>query len=149
MKRKILLLLGLVLALQMPLFTACDDDDDVAASDVPTAVMAAFTAKFPNAANVKWEKENGFYKADFYTETNETEAWFTPDGTWWRTETDLRPDQLPEAVSSYVATNYPDRIIEDCDLIETPEATFYLLELEKPAAADIHIKLTPDGGLIP
>jgi hypothetical protein len=31
---------------------------DLAAADVPAAVMAAFMASYPNATDVRWEKEN-------------------------------------------------------------------------------------------
>ncbi|MBQ7634284.1 MAG: PepSY-like domain-containing protein [Bacteroidaceae bacterium] len=152
MKKHLLLLLGLVLALQMPLLTACsdDDDDDVATSDVPQAVLTAFAAKYPEATNVKWEKELETYKAEYYNaDHNEVDVWFSPDGTWLRTATDLLPTALPEAVQQYVATNYPDRSIDDCDLIEIPGASYYLLELEKGGAADLYLKLTADGELIP
>lgn len=151
MKKHLLLLLGLLLALQMPLLTACsDDDDDVATSDVPQAVLTAFAAKYPEATNVKWEKEHEIYKAEYYNaDHNEVDVWFNPDGTWLRTETDLLPTGLPEAVQNYVATNHPDRFIDDCDLIEMPGSSYYRLELEKSGAADLYIKLTADGELIP
>lgn len=151
MKKTLFLMLGLLVALQAPLFTSCsdDDDEDIQANQVPEVVMAAFTAKYPTATNVQWEKEGSSYKADFHNGSNEVDAWFASDGTWQKSETDLLAAQLPEPVMAYVQTNYADRVIDDCDLIETPTETYYLLELDKAGAADVYIKLTAAGELLP
>ena len=149
MKRKLYLLLGLLVALQMPLLTSCnDDDEDIMPTQVPAEVTAALTERYPSATP-KWEKGKGLYKAEFYNESGEVDVWFKANGEWVMTQTDIFPQNLPEAVKNYVATNYPDRIIDDADRIETPTADYYLLELDKPGAKDIYIKLTPGGELIP
>ena len=149
MKRKLYLLLGLLVALQMPLLTSCnDDDEDIMPTQVPAEVTAALAERFPSATP-KWEKGKGLYKAEFYNESGEVDVWFKANGEWVMTQTDIFPQNLPEAVKNYVTTNYPDRIIDDADHIETPTADYYLLELDKPGAKDIYIKLTPGGELIP
>ncbi|MBP3228769.1 MAG: PepSY-like domain-containing protein [Bacteroidaceae bacterium] len=140
-----LLLLTLLMGLSAISFTACsDDDDDVKTSDVPQAVMTAFQAKFPAAA-AKWEREGGLLKAEFINAGRETDAFFTTDGTWVRTETDLFPTDLPETVRTYLAANYPDWAIDDADLIETPESTWYRVELDKPGFPDVHLRFASDG----
>lgn len=149
MKRKLYLLLGLLVALQMPLLTSCnDDDEDIMPTQVPAEVTTAFAERYPSATP-KWEKGKGLYKAEFYNESGEVDVWFKANGEWVMTQTDIFPQNLPEAVKNYVATNYPDRIIDDADHIETPTTDYYLLELEKAQAKDIYIKLTPGGELIP
>ena len=149
MKRKLYLLLGLLVALQMPLLTSCnDDDEDIMPTQVPAEVTAALAERYPSATP-KWEKGKGLYKAEFYNESGEVDVWFKANGEWVMTQTDIFPQNLPEAVKNYVATNYPDRIIDDADHIETPTTDYYLLELDKPGAKDIYIKLTPGGELIP
>ncbi len=150
MKKTLFLMLGLLVALQASLFTSCnDDDEDIQANQVPEVVMAAFTAKYPAATMVQWEKQGSTYKADFYNGSNEVDAWFASDGTWKKSETDLFAAQLPKPVMAYVQTNYADRVIDDCDLIETPTETYYWLELDKAGAADVYIKLTAAGERLP
>ncbi len=150
MKKRLLMLLALMVALPSVWLTSCsDDDDDISASEVPQAVMTAFTSRYAAAKFVKWERDRGYYKADFFVEQNEVDAWFQPDGTWHRSETDLLPTQLPEAVQSYLAANYPDRYIDDCDLIETPSESYYLIELDKAGSPDTYVRLSATGQVMP
>ena len=58
---------------------SCDNDDDGSIA-VPAELQSAFSSKFPNAANVKWETKSGYYVADFY-DGYEASAWFTQDGS--------------------------------------------------------------------
>ena len=39
---------------------SCDNDDDGSIA-VPAELQSAFSSKFPNAANVKWETKSGYY----------------------------------------------------------------------------------------
>ena len=38
---------------------SCDNDDDNSIA-VPTELQNAFSSKYPNAANVKWETKSGY-----------------------------------------------------------------------------------------
>ena len=98
-----------------------------------------------NNVYVKWEKEHGLYKAEFWHEGRQVEVWFQPDGTWVRTERDLSPMELPEAVKNYVAHNYPGYRVDDVDFVETPAGNYYELELEKNGTRDIILRLTVDA----
>jgi len=57
----------------------------IPASAVPAPVIASFNANFPNATNVKWEKEREHgqvqYQADFYQNGQRMRATFAADGT--------------------------------------------------------------------
>lgn len=59
---------------------------DVAEAEVPMPVKDAFMAKYPGAADVKWEKETEeakvIYEAEFKMETKEMEALFEENGTF-------------------------------------------------------------------
>ena len=39
---------------------------------------------------IEWETKGAYYVADFHEDNFEKEAWFTKDGVWQMTETDLR-----------------------------------------------------------
>ena len=50
-------LLGLAMVLTGAImFTSCEKDDDLRLSDVPTAVLDSFDAKYPNVSRAEWEK---------------------------------------------------------------------------------------------
>lgn len=130
MKLKIytlILALGAAWSLQ-----SCDNNDDDSIA-VPAELQNAFSSKYPNAANVKWESKSGYYVADFY-DGYEASAWFTQDGKWQMTETDIPYDALPQAVkTSFEATecNTSWRI-DDVDKLERESVeTVYVIEVEK------------------
>ncbi|HEX8060180.1 MAG TPA: hypothetical protein VF473_04555 [Cyclobacteriaceae bacterium] len=68
------------------LFAGCASEFEIAASDVPQAVVESFKAKYPGATDVEWEveKEDGklFFEAEFKLNGKEVEAHFRPDGTF-------------------------------------------------------------------
>ncbi|MCD6010362.1 MAG: putative beta-lactamase-inhibitor-like, PepSY-like [Flavipsychrobacter sp.] len=74
-------------------FTACKEnktETDITEADVPVAVKDAFTAKYPAAAEVKWEKETEgakvCYEAEFKVENKEKEAFFDEAGAFIKEE---------------------------------------------------------------
>ena len=96
---------------------SCDNDDDGSIA-VPAELQSAFSSKFPNAANVKWETKSGYYVADFY-DGYEASAWFTQDGKWQMTETDIPYNALPQAVkTSFESSEYASWKRDDIDKLE-------------------------------
>ncbi|MBP3837809.1 MAG: PepSY-like domain-containing protein [Prevotella sp.] len=146
MKKQILLMTAFLCAISLG-FTSCDDDEDIHYANVPYNVQNNFQNLFSiqNSAYVKWEKERGLYKAEFWHDGRQVEAWFQPDGTWVRTERDMSPMELPEAVKAYVEKNYPNYHIDDSDYVETPAGNYYELELERNGKRDVILRLTADG----
>ncbi len=139
MKRKLFLfpLFGAALA-----FGSCDKNDE---PTIPESVANSFMDKYPGRNIYDWDYEQGVYKGDFRNDGAEAEAWFNPDGTWVRTETDVYPGNLPEPVRTYVSTNYPNHHIDDADYVETPTGVFYELELERGNRRDVYLNLSPEG----
>ncbi|RPD51408.1 MULTISPECIES: hypothetical protein [Chitinophagaceae] len=64
--------------------TSCGDNNDIAASEVPAAVMSSFNSKYTNVTNAEWEKEerNGatVYEVDFRANNKEIKAIFDTNG---------------------------------------------------------------------
>ncbi|MDO4930065.1 MAG: PepSY-like domain-containing protein [Bacteroidales bacterium] len=127
------------------LLQSCDDDDDNVIA--PTAVSTTFSSLYPSATVLEWEIEGSYYKAEFYNNTTLAEAWFTSDGTWVRTETDYI-GTLPEAIQTYISTNYAGYYIEDQEYVETPTSTYYHIELENAADHDVYLNIYADGTLV-
>lgn len=65
---------------------ASGDGRHIPASQVPTAVLSNFNSRYPNATNVKWEREredSGIeYKADFMLGNQRWEARFASNGAF-------------------------------------------------------------------
>lgn len=64
--------------------TACGDNNDIAASEVPAAVISSFNSKYTNVTDAEWEKEerNGttVYEVDFKADNKEVKASFDANG---------------------------------------------------------------------
>lgn len=132
MKLKIfslLLALGAAWSLQ-----SCDNNDDESIK-VPAQLQNAFSEKYPNVANVRWESKAGYYVADF-RDGYEASAWFAPNGEWQMTETDVPFDALPQAVKTeFGKSEYksdPGWNVDDVDKLERKGLeTVYVIEVER------------------
>ena len=135
-----------LLLLAVPLtFVSCSDDDDHNKFNFVTeAVHNAFQNLYPQVQPYDWEIEGTYIKAEFYKDNVHAEAYFTPEVPWVRTETYFR-GTLPEAVTTYLTTNYPDYTVDEVDWVETPNGNYYEVELEKPGTPDVRVNVKEDG----
>ena len=111
---------------------SCDDDDDNRhpGNDV---VESAFNKMYPSASGVDWETKGGYFVVDFWQDGKEKEAWFDTNGEWYLTETDIRFDDLPEAVkTSHNAGEYASWHVDDVDMLERKDMEkSYVIEVEQ------------------
>ncbi|MDD3037656.1 PepSY-like domain-containing protein [Bacteroides sp.] len=137
----------LILALSTWSLQSCDNDDDESIS-VPVELQNAFASKYPNARNVKWEIESGYYVADFHN-GYDISAWFTSNGIWHMTETDIPYSKLPETVkSSFEKSEYKDWKKEDVDMFERQGLEIvYVIEVENQNQ-EVDLYYSEDGILI-
>jgi hypothetical protein len=132
-------------------FVSCDEDDDNDGVRVPEELNVALRAKYPNAKGVEWEAKAGYYVADFYEAGAEKDVWFTSMGEWKMTETDLgvNVDKLPVAVkNAFLASEYATWEVDDLDMYEREDMTFYLVEVEKNGEKDRNLYYNAEGGLL-
>lgn len=132
--------------------TSCsDDEDDVPVSNVPAAVTKSFNEMFPNVSKVEWERYSPYYVADFDVNTFDTDAWFSPDGTWAMTETDygslvsMLPIQMQDAFNN---SDYTDWIVDDVQLYERVADTFSLIEVETQGMPEVGVFISSDGNIL-
>lgn len=134
------------------LLNSCDnDDDDIRFSEVPEKVLVTVEEMFPNMTVVEWEKYRGYYVAEFRKQGTEIYAWFSGDGAWRMTEKDLGRSlmNLPEAVrETFLGTQYAAWEVDDIDLYERPDLTFYLVEVETNGQKDRDLYFASDGSLL-
>ncbi|MBM6758119.1 PepSY-like domain-containing protein [Bacteroides mediterraneensis] len=119
-----------MMTLSVVSLTSCDKDDDHVR--VSADLQAAFDSRYPNASRVDWERNGGFYEAEFVGNGYENKAWFTPDGAWVMTEYDIPFNQLPQAVlDAFAASAYATWRVDDVDMIEkSGMEMIYVIEVE-------------------
>lgn len=105
-------------------------------------IEAYIEANFPGAAIVDFDREDGgYYEVDLRHEGRSVEVLFDRDGNWVRTKTDYDRN-VPAVVTEAVGRELPGARIDDCDLIETPEGSYWLVETERP---ERDLRITADG----
>lgn len=129
---------------------SCDNDDDKSVT-VPADIQNAFSAKYPKITNVKWEAKSEFYVADFRDNTYDASAWFTTNGVWKMTETDIPLTALPAVIkSSFEGSEYASAPwkIDDVDKLERQGLeTVYIIEVES-SSQEVDLFYAEDGILI-
>lgn len=127
---------------------SCDNNDDESLA-VPAELQSAFSSKYPNVTNVKWETKSGYYVADFY-DGYEASAWFTQDGKWQMTETDIPYSALPQAVKTAFETGEYAKWKKD-DIVDKLERagveTVYVIEVENQNQ-EVDLYYSTEGDLI-
>lgn len=150
MKKSLLFMSAVAVAL--PLFYSCDDDndnDDV--KDVPKEYTEAFQSKFPGVKVSEWERKIGYMVADFRRDGHEMEAWFGNGASWAMTVTDYdrNVSALPLAVTeSFASSDYSMWTVDDVDFYERVADSFYVIEVEKRGERDTDLYYAVDGRLI-
>lgn len=126
---------------------SCKDDDNTTPNEL---IIAAFNAKYPTASNVEWETQNSYLTADFIDSQLSHTAWFSSNGQWHMTETELnRLDLLPEKVlTAFRNSEYATWTTDDIDRLERLDAeALYVIEVKKEHQ-EYDLYYSPDGILI-
>jgi hypothetical protein len=76
---------------------------------VPVAVKSSLQKKYPNAKVLKWERENGNYKAA----TTDYSVLIDASGKILETETEIKKDELPANAKAHVAKYYAGQKIKE------------------------------------
>ena len=103
------------------------------AGNPPAAVQKAFEQKFPNAANIKWDKENAHeYEASFEWKGDKLSANFYDTGEWLETESPLTFNALPENVQTAFNASHKGATVKAVAKIETSKGvTKYEVEIKQ------------------
>lgn len=113
---------------------------------VPEKVTSSFIQKFPDAQNVKWEKENDKeWEAEFEMDGREYSANYNIDGTWLETEYAIK--DIPAAIQATLDSEFAGFEIEESEISETPKGTLYEFELEK-GEVEMEVQIDSNGKVI-
>ena len=104
--KKLLSVAALLLAIHI-CGVAQEKDETNEKVNVPAAVKNALAKKYPEAAHVTWEKENGNYEANWGGKSGEDNSvQFTPAGNFIEIVKAIPVSELPANVSAYVKSHY-------------------------------------------
>ena len=123
--KRLLLWSGIVMAL----FISCDKDD-APNTDVPSLVLNSFQTEFANAADVEWEEHAGDYEVEFEIEDTDHAALLNANGEILKWKQEMMSSELPEAVISFLETEYADNKIDDVEKLTINENVYYQIEFE-------------------
>lgn len=119
---------------------------------VPEKALSTFNEKFPNAKNVKWDKENETeWEAEFKMNGIEYSANFIIEGVWNETEYEIKESEIPADIRLMLNQNFEDYEIEKAEIAETAAGRSYEFEIEVGEEAfevviDAKGKLTKEKG---
>lgn len=123
--------------------TACGQN-----KQVPSAVKTAFSSKFKAAKHVKWDKENDeAWEAEFKMNNTSYSANFSNEGEWMETEHEVDMNDLPQAISQTLKEQFADYEIEEAEISETPNGTYYEFEMEK-GETDMEVAIDEQGKVV-
>lgn len=91
----------------------CANAQKLKETEVPAAVKAAMTKKYPAIKDVEWEKEGANYEAGFDLNKVETSVVITPAGVILETESEIAVSALPKAATDYLSKNLPGKKIKE------------------------------------
>jgi len=98
--------------------TVCVTAQKVNETDVPAAVRTEFKSLYADVKEVKWEKENGNFEANFRQGKTEMSATIDTKGKLLETETSIEPGALPKAATDYLAKNLTGKKVKEASNIK-------------------------------
>ncbi|MBC7652844.1 MAG: PepSY-like domain-containing protein [Oligoflexus sp.] len=80
------------------------------AQNIPAATKKSLTKTYPNAKDVKWEKENSNYEAGFQQDGKELSLVIDAKGNILETETAIKTTDLPQSVLSFLKSKFGNNL---------------------------------------
>jgi hypothetical protein len=94
-------------------------------------VRKAFSEKFPNATDVKWDKENASeWETEFTMSGKSYSANFSLKGSWKETEYVLTENEVPQIIINVLQKEFKDFKMETAEVSTTPKGSKYEFILE-------------------
>lgn len=99
--------------------------------NVPQVIKNALIERFPNAKNVKWDKEENNFEASFKYNNIDNSILFNANGKVIETEIAINVNQLPEKALQYLNDNFKNKKIkETAKIINEKGDTIYEAEIK-------------------
>lgn len=137
-----------ILVKEVPDTDGGGSSEDYLPADVSAAIKEFIADKYPNARILDIEKEkNGMTEVEIIHENISKDIMFTAEGAWVYTEWDINERHLDAVIVNAVKAAYPGYRIDDADFIETPDGSYFLVEMEQ-GEREIYVKVTAEGEIL-
>ena len=111
-------------------------------------IQAAVVELYPQARIIEMDKGRKTIEVDIIDSNNiKRDVYFDLSFRWLRTETDIRRDALPAEVTARIASEYVGWHIDSAKLIDTPQGSYYLVEIDK-GEREKDIKIDAAGNIL-
>jgi len=102
-------------------------------NELPLAVQSNFKKRFPEAEKINWKKDQNVYLADFVIKDINTKVSYSDKGEWKSTSWEIPVEYTPQAIKTYIATNFPKFKIKEVHIEEVYPALekFYSARIAK------------------
>lgn len=87
--------------------------------NVPQVIKKVLNEKFPNAKNVKWDKEENNFEASFKNNNIDNSILFNANGKIIETEIAIEVNQLPKNALQYLNDNFKNQKVKEAAKIIT------------------------------
>ena len=144
--------IGILAALGLAVVAARADEEKVPLDKVPKAVLDAFKGKFP-AAQIKGatkEEEDGqtVYEIESTLNGLGLDALLTPAGAFVEVEKEVKPADLPAAVSAALKARYPGATVEKAEEVTKKDTTVYEAHVKTAGGKGVEAVFDRDGKLL-
>ena len=124
-----------------------DNDNNFQPVVIPQAISDAINEMYPGATMLEFDKEKNGFEVDILHNNIYKDVYFNTENQWISTEWDITKDQVPAIVMNALqASEYKNYTIDDIDLIEKPEGTFYVFDLEQ-GDNDVEVTFDSEGNI--
>lgn len=107
----------------------------VATVDIPSIINETFKAKFSIAEKISWSLDYDNFKAEFKVGKADFAATFDREGKWLKTESFLKPSELPKSIKDLLAKEFGELSaykLDDVEKVETVDnVILYEMKVDK------------------
>ena len=124
-----------------------DDHNNFQPVIIPQAITDSINKMYAGATILEFDQEKNGFEVDILHNNIYKDVYFNTENQWISTEWDITKDQVPAIVMNALqASEYKNYTIDDIDLIEKPEGTFYVFDLEQ-GNNDVEVTFDSEGNI--
>ncbi|MBQ2413586.1 MAG: PepSY-like domain-containing protein [Rikenellaceae bacterium] len=148
MKRVYLLAISIFALLSLNSCDKYDDYSDMMLYSNSEDIKSTVVELYHQARIVEMDKDRRTIEVDIIDSNNiKRDVYLDLSFNWIRTETDISRNALPVEVTDKIAGKYAGWFIDSVKQIDSPQGSYYLVEIEK-GERDKYIKIEANGNIL-